>query len=97
MKMKERADTMEHSAQTNMNTTGAKVKEILEVLNEAIKESKSVDQVNSLTNDILEISAQTNQPEPERLAEDLGWWQMKSVSLQIPAGKRQIIFRKSTA
>ena len=60
MKMKERADTMEHSAQTNMNTTGAKVKEILEVLNEAIKESKSVDQVNSLTNDILEISAQTN-------------------------------------
>lgn len=60
MKMKERADTMEHSAQTNMNTTEAKVKEILEVLNEAIKESKSVDQVNSLTNDILEISAQTN-------------------------------------
>ena len=35
-------------------------KEILDVLNQAIEDSKSVDQVNSLTNDILSISSQTN-------------------------------------
>ena len=33
---------------------------ILAKLNQAIEESKSVDQVNSLTDDILSISAQTN-------------------------------------
>ena len=37
-----------------------KIKEILDVLNEAIEGSHSVDQVNSLTHDILEISSQTN-------------------------------------
>ena len=43
-----------------MEETGIKVKEILDVLNQAIEDSKSVDQVNSLTNDILSISSQTN-------------------------------------
>ena len=60
MKMKQRADSMEHSAQENMQVTRTKVTEILEVLNRAIEESKSVDQVNNLTNDILGISSQTN-------------------------------------
>ncbi len=55
-----RADEMEKSAVANMETTGRKLNEILEVLNNAIEESKSVDQVNNLTNDILNISSQTN-------------------------------------
>ena len=37
-----------------------KVGNILDVLNKAIEDSKSVDQVNNLTNDILNISSQTN-------------------------------------
>ena len=58
--MKNNADQMESNARNNMKETGAKVKEILAVLNRAIEDSKSVDQVNSLTNDILSISSQTN-------------------------------------
>ena len=58
--MKQHADAMEQSARTNMEQTSAKVNEILAVLNQAIEDSKSVDQVNSLTNDILTISSQTN-------------------------------------
>ena len=59
-KMKENADAMEANAKSNMQETGTKVQEILEVLNQAIEESKSVEQVNGLTNDILSISSQTN-------------------------------------
>ncbi|MBO5352618.1 MAG: methyl-accepting chemotaxis protein [Lachnospiraceae bacterium] len=58
--MKANADKMESNARTNMAQTSAKVNEILEVLNQAIADSKSVDQVNSLTGDILSISSQTN-------------------------------------
>ena len=58
--MSDRADAMEKSAVANMETTGRKLNEILDVLNHAIEESKSVDQVNNLTNDILNISSQTN-------------------------------------
>ena len=43
-----------------MEQTSAKVNEILEILSQAIEDAKSVDQVNSLTNDILTISSQTN-------------------------------------
>ena len=59
-KMKQQADEMEKSARTNMEETGSKVNDMLSVLNQAIEDSKSVDQVNSLTNDILSISSQTN-------------------------------------
>lgn len=59
-KMKENADKMELDARTNMQETSTKVQEILEVLNQAIEDSKSVEQVNGLTNDILNISSQTN-------------------------------------
>ncbi len=59
-KMKENADKMELDARTNMQETSTKVQEILEVLNQAIADSKSVEQVNGLTNDILNISSQTN-------------------------------------
>lgn len=58
--MKEDADNMESNARNNMEQTSEKVGEILEVLNNAIEDSKSVDQVNNLTNDILSISSQTN-------------------------------------
>ena len=59
-RMKENADKMELDAKTNMQETSTKVQEILEVLNQAIADSKSVEQVNGLTNDILNISSQTN-------------------------------------
>ena len=58
--MKEHAASMEASARENMESTGAKVNEILTVLNQAIEDSKSVNQVNSLTDDILNIASQTN-------------------------------------
>ena len=58
--MKKEADEMERSARATEEQTGSKVNEILSVLNQAIEDSKSVDQVNSLTNDILNISSQTN-------------------------------------
>lgn len=58
--MKEHADNMEKSAKTNMDETNNKVKEILESLNQAIADSQSVDQVNSLTDDIMNIASQTN-------------------------------------
>ena len=54
------ADSMESAARSNMESTGTKVNEILEVLNRAIEDSNSVNQVNSLTDDILNIASQTN-------------------------------------
>ena len=59
-KMKGHADSMESAARSNMESTGTKVNEILEVLNRAIEDSNSVNQVNSLTDDILNIASQTN-------------------------------------
>lgn len=58
--MKAHADRLENTARTNMEQTSRKVNEILAVLNEAIKESESVSQVNNLTDDILNIATQTN-------------------------------------
>lgn len=58
--MKEHAEAMESAARENMDTTGAKVNEIVDVLSRAIEDSGSVNQVNSLTNSILEIADQTN-------------------------------------
>ncbi len=60
MEMKKTADEMEKAAKISMAQTSEKVNEILDVLNQAIEDSKSVDQVNNLTNDILSISSQTN-------------------------------------
>ncbi len=58
--MKDHADSMEEAARTNKESTEVKVNEILHVLNQAIEESDSVNQVNNLTNDILNIASQTN-------------------------------------
>ena len=58
--MKEHAENMENTARMNRESTEIKVNEILDVLNQAIEESNSVNQVNSLTDDILNIASQTN-------------------------------------
>lgn len=58
--MKRRANDMEELAQTNTDVIKRKVSDILEVLEEAIENSKSVSQVNSLTKDIVSISSKTN-------------------------------------
>lgn len=58
--MKQNADSIEQSARNNLATTEAKINEILSILNQSIEESKSVEQVNMLTEDILSIASQTN-------------------------------------
>ena len=58
--MKAHAQSMESVARTNMESTDRKVSEILEVVQKAIEDSNSVKQVNSLTDDILNIASQTN-------------------------------------
>ena len=58
--MKEHAEAMEEAARENMDTTGAKVNDIVTVLSRAIEDSNSVNQVDNLTNDILNIASQTN-------------------------------------
>ena len=58
--MKEHADHIEQSAHTTRESTEEKISRILEVLEQAITESENVNQVNSLTNDILNIANQTN-------------------------------------
>ncbi len=59
-KMRNHADTMAAGARANMEVTSAKLNEILCVLNQAIEDSKSVNQVNNLTSDILNVANQTN-------------------------------------
>lgn len=58
--MKAHASGMEDSAHTTMEAAEQKISEIMGVLEQAIKESESVDQVNNLTNDILSIATKTN-------------------------------------
>lgn len=58
--MKKRASDMEHGAQANTEIISKKASGILVVLNEAIENSKSVEQVNSLSKEILSISSSTN-------------------------------------
>lgn len=58
--MKKHADSIEKSARDSKNNTDEKVTEMLTILDRAIKESESVKQVDSLTNEILNIAKQTN-------------------------------------
>lgn len=60
VEMREHADMIKKSAASNLENTEQKVNEILSVLNQSIEESKSVEQVNSLTAGILNIASQTN-------------------------------------
>ena len=57
--MNTRADAMQKSAQNSVDITSAKAKEILSALDESIEKSKSVDQINTLTSELLSISQQT--------------------------------------
>lgn len=58
--MKEHADSMENAARVNMETTSAKVNDILNELKQSIDDSSSVVQINSLTKEILDIALYTN-------------------------------------
>ena len=58
--MKSRAEDLEQTAVSNKNTTEVMINEILGSLETAIENSKSVEEVNALTDDILSISSQTN-------------------------------------
>ncbi|MDE6601405.1 MAG: methyl-accepting chemotaxis protein [Lachnospiraceae bacterium] len=58
--MKEHADHIEQSAHTTMESTEDKISRILEVLEQAIAESEKVNQIDDLTNDILNIASETN-------------------------------------
>lgn len=57
--MNTRADNMQQSAQSSAEITNAKTEEILLSLNDAIQKSKSVNQIQALTGDILAIAQQT--------------------------------------
>lgn len=59
-KMRADAAQMESRARTYMEESGIRVSNILTVLHDAIEDSKSVDQVNIFTNDIMSISSKTN-------------------------------------
>lgn len=58
--MKIHADHMENAARINMETTREKVNEILDVLKTDIEASKSVNEVDNLTEQILQIAQNTN-------------------------------------
>ncbi len=58
--MKMRAEEMEKTAEKNKTGTNEVVGKILERLNQAIENSKSVARVDELTNEILNISGKTN-------------------------------------
>lgn len=58
--MSDSADSMESDAKSTLESIDMNVKSILDVLNASIKDSEKVQQINSLTDDILNIASQTN-------------------------------------
>lgn len=58
--MKKRASDLESTAVSNKNNTSSVIEQILASLKKAMEDSRSVDRVNDLTNEILSISSQTN-------------------------------------
>lgn len=58
--MSDSADSMESDAKSSLESIDTNVKSILDVLNTSIKDSEKVQQINSLTDDILSIASQTN-------------------------------------
>ena len=57
--MRARAEEMERSAQSETEAVRAKTADIMAMLDQAIEKSRSVEQINSLTKDIVEISTST--------------------------------------
>ncbi len=60
VEMQKRAIELEQTAIENKNNTTQVMEGILSALKKAIEDSKSVEQINGLTNEILSISSQTN-------------------------------------
>lgn len=58
--MQERADDLKNSAFSNKEQTGQVIGNIIGELEHAVEESRSVDKVSNLTQDILSIASQTN-------------------------------------
>ena len=58
--MKNRADELEKSAQNNKEETRRMIAPILDKIKRAVENSKNVEKVNELTDEILSISSQTN-------------------------------------
>lgn len=58
--MQNRAEDMKEKAVANKESTSRMVKDIIDTLKAAIEESKSVERVNELTEEILSVSSQTN-------------------------------------
>ena len=58
--IKTRAQNMYNETMKSKNDTNVTVSQIRETLENAVKESQSVEQINNLTNDILDIASQTN-------------------------------------
>lgn len=55
-----RAEDMERGAEENIRLISERAENIAQLLGKAIEESKSVDRVNSLTQDIVQIASNTN-------------------------------------
>lgn len=60
VKMRGRAEELERSAQENKEAIREKTEEIMSVLNSAIEQSRSVNQIDLLIHDILSISSSTD-------------------------------------
>lgn len=58
--MQNRAEDMQETAVANKESTSLMIKEIIDTLKAAIEESRSVERVNELTEEILSVSSQTN-------------------------------------
>ncbi len=58
--IKGEADAIKSEATQKKENTGAKIAELGEVLQESVKDSEKVSQINELTNVILDIASQTN-------------------------------------
>lgn len=58
--MKRRAGSLEQSAMDNKNETTTMIAPIIEKIKQAVENSKEIERVNALTDEILSISSQTN-------------------------------------
>lgn len=58
--MRERAEIIEQAAKNNMEMVHDRTNEIMAMLNKAIEQSRNVDQIGTLTKDILSISTSTD-------------------------------------
>ena len=58
--MQKRAEELKIRAESKKNDTGKVIEDITATLRKAMEDSKSVERVNALTNEILSISSQTN-------------------------------------